>query len=91
MKSLVRVSEEFNENEKLFWKKVKKERQGEGGRDFNVKNKREDVVCISSREVKEIWKSHFECLTNEKTEKEAILSSMGMEAGVCRKIFIAVK
>ena len=31
--------------------------------------------------MKVVWKSHFEHLMNEKTEREAIVLSMGMEAG----------
>ena len=43
---------------------------------------REDGVLMSSREeAKEVWKRHFECLMNTKTEGEAIVSSMGIEAG----------
>ena len=32
----------------------------------------------SREEVKGVWKNHFECLVNENTEREAIVSSMGM-------------
>ena len=28
-----------------------------------------------------VWKSHFECLMNEKTEREAIVLRKGVEAG----------
>ena len=43
--------------------------------------KREDGVHVNGKEeVKEVWKSHLECLMNEKTEREAIVSSMGVEA-----------
>ena len=31
-------------------------------------------------EVKGVWKSHFESLINDKTERKAMLSSMGREA-----------
>ena len=39
-------------------------------------------VHVSGKEVvKGVWCSHFECLMKEKTEREAIVSSMGVEAG----------
>ena len=44
---------------------------------------RKNRVCVNGKgEVKEVWKSHFERLMNEKTEKEAILSSIYMGESV---------
>ena len=75
-----KLSEKLFENEKLFCKEVKRKRGGVGG--MSVRVKREDGVLVSSREeVKEVWKRHFECLMNAKTEGEAVMSSMGMEPG----------
>ena len=41
--------------------------------------------------MKEVWKNHFKRLLIEKTEREAIVSIMGMEVGVYRKEFIKRK
>ena len=39
-------------------------------------------VCLNDEEeVKDVRKSHFKCLMNEKTESKAIVSSMDMKAG----------
>ena len=35
----------------------------------------------NGKEVKEVWKNHFEYLMYEETEREAIVLSMGLEAG----------
>ncbi len=44
--------------------------------------KREDGMLVSSKEeVKGVWKKHFECLMNGGAGGEAIVTSMGMEAG----------
>ena len=36
---------------------------------------------VRFEELKGVWKSHFECLMNEKTVREAIVSSMDKKAG----------
>ena len=75
-----KLSEKFNENKKLFWKEVKKERGDVGG--VSARMKREDGALVGSREeVKGVWTRHFERLMNAKTEGEAVICSMGMEAG----------
>ena len=49
--------------------------------------KGEDGVLLSNKdEVKGVWKRHFERLMNGKTEGEAVVSCMGMEAGG-RRVF----
>ncbi len=46
---------------------------------------RKDGMPVSSKEeVKGVWKKHFECLMNGGTGGEAIVTSMGMEAGMKR-------
>ena len=79
----IKLSEKLNENKKQFWKKFKKKRGGV--RVVNVRIKSVDGICVSGKEeMKEVWKSHFECLMNKNTEREAIVSSMGMEGcGKC--------
>ena len=48
---------------------------------MNVRIKRKDGVHVSGKKVKEVWKNHFEHLMNDKTERKAIVSSIGVEAG----------
>ncbi len=75
-----KLSEKFMENRKLFWKEVKKERGDVGS--VSLRMKREDGMHVSSKEeVKGVWKRHFELLMNGGTGGEAIVMSMGMEAG----------
>ncbi len=73
-----KLSEKFVDNRKLFWKKVKKGRDVGG---LNLRLKREDVLLVNSKEeVKGVWKRHFERLMNGGAGREAIVTSMGMEA-----------
>ena len=75
-----KLSEKYNENKKLFWKEVKKER--EEGKSGRVRMKNEDGVTASGSEaVKGVWKRYFERLMNEKTKGQAVVTSMGMGAG----------
>ena len=49
---------------------------------MNVRIKGKDGIHIRGKvEVKGVWKSHFEHLTNEKTERKATVSSMGVKEG----------
>ena len=75
----------------MFWKEVEKERGGL--ENVNVRIKREDGICVNGEEkLKKIWKSPFEHLMKEKTEREVIVLSMDNEAsGVCRKEYIEIK
>lgn len=54
--------------------------------------RREDGIHIGSKEeVKRVRKRHFECLMNVRVGREAIVTSMSMEAGrkrVCEQIVI---
>ena len=64
---VIKLSEKSNEN-KLFWKEVKKER---GVRDVHMRIKRKDGVHVRGKEeVKGVWKSHFERLMNDKERKQ---------------------
>lgn len=75
-----KLSEKFSENKKLFWKEIKKERWGEEC--GSVRMKREDGVLVGSKdEAGGVWKRHFDRLMNGRTEGEAIVSSIGIEAG----------
>ncbi len=67
------------ENSKLLWKEAKKERDVGS---VSLRMKREDGMLVSSKEeVKGLWKMPFEHLMTGGTGGEAIVMSMGMEAG----------
>ena len=75
-----KLSEDFNVNKKLFWREVKRERGGSETRSVRVKN--EDGSLVGGKEeVTGVWKRHFERLMSERTVGEAVVTSMGMEAG----------
>ena len=78
-----KLSEKFNENKKLYWKEVKKERGGCKSGSDKVKDKEGNV--LSEREaVKGRWKEYFEGLMNVENKKEAVVTCMGMEKGGAR-------
>ncbi len=54
-----KLSQNFNENKKLFWKEVKKARGGEKSGDVRMRGEDGELVGGKS-ELKEIWKSYFE-------------------------------
>ncbi len=75
-----KLSERFMKYRKLFWREMKKERGDVGG--VSLRMRREDGMLVSSKKVvKGVWKRHFERLMNGGTGGEAIVTSMGMEAG----------
>ncbi len=58
-----KLSQNFSENKKLFWKEVKKVRGEE--RSGDVRMRREDGDLVGSEsELKGIWKGYFEQLMN---------------------------
>ena len=62
-----------------FGRKLRKR----GGVDcVNVTIEREDRIHVRSKDMKGVWKSHFECLMNEKIERTTRVSS-GWKAFVC--------
>lgn len=51
-----------------------------------IRVKREKGVLVSSmREMRVAQKGHFECLMNVEIAGKAIVSSMGIETGVCKE------
>ncbi len=62
-----KLSENFSENKKLFWKEVKSVRGGE--RDGGVRMRGEDgEVVRGGSELKGLWKGYFEQLMNNEAE-----------------------
>ncbi len=74
-----KLSQNFSENKKLFWKEVKKARGGEKSGDVKMRGEDGELVGGDS-ELKEIWKSYFEQLMNNEAEGEAMVTSMGTVA-----------
>ena len=75
-----KLSQNFRENKKLFWKEVKKVRGGERNGDVRMRGENGELLGGES-ELKGIWKGYFEQLMNNKAEGEAVVTSMGTEAG----------
>ncbi len=74
-----KLSQNFSENKKLFWKEVKKVRGGEGVSGVRVRGEDGELVGDES-ELNQIWKAYFEELVNNGAEGEAVVTSMGIEA-----------
>ena len=75
-----KLSEKFNENKKLYWKEVKKERGGCKSGSDKVKDK-EGNLLSEHEALKGHWKEYFEGLMNVESKKEAVVTCMGMERG----------
>ncbi len=75
-----KLRQNFSENNKFFWKEVKKARGGEKSGDVRMRGEDGGLVGSES-ELKEIWKSYFEQLMNNEAEGEAVVTRMGTVAG----------
>ena len=75
-----KLSCKFQENKKLFWKEVKKERGGQSCGGDKVRNKVGNILK-DKKAVKERWKEYFEELATVNNEDEAIVTCMGMSGG----------
>ena len=75
-----KLSCKFQENKKLFWKEVKKERGGQSCGGDKVKDKVGNLLN-DKKAVKERWKEYFEELAKVNNEDEAIVTCMGMSGG----------
>ncbi len=75
--SIVKISVKTR---RFYGKEVKKVRGGE--RDGGVRMRGEDGELVRGEsELKGIWKGYFEQLMNNEAEGEAVVTSMGNEAG----------
>ncbi len=75
-----KLSQNFCENKKLFWKEVEKVRGGERGGGVRMRGGDREPVR-GKNELTGIWKGYFEQLMNNEAEGEAVVTSMGNEAG----------
>ena len=75
-----KLSMNFKENQKLFWKEVKKERGGNTCGGEKVKNKNGRVLKEGDA-VRERWREHFKDLADVGNRKKAVITCMGMTDG----------
>ena len=75
-----KLSMKFRENQKLFWKEVKKERGGHtcGGEKVKDKNGR---LLKEGNAVRERWREHFKDLADVGNRGKAVITCMGMTDG----------
>ena len=75
-----KLSTNFRENQKLFWKEVKKERGGQtcGGEKVKDKNGR---LLKEGNAVRERWREHFKDLADVGNRGKAVITCMGMTDG----------
>ena len=72
-----KLSAEYVENKKLFWREVRKEM---GGRKSEACRVRSDGVIVRrNEEIREVWKSHFEKVMNESMGGRAEVNTMGIK------------
>ena len=65
-----RLGENFEENKKMFWKEVKRVRNGENGREDAVKEVNGSLL-LESGDVRKRWAEYFEELVNVEDPREA--------------------
>ena len=80
-----KLSSSFKENKKLFWKETRRERGEKRCGGERVKS-REGIVLREGEEVRERWREHFEGLGAVNSEREAVITCMGMSGGGGRPI-----
>ena len=65
-----RISDNFKENKKMFWKEVKRVKGGDSNREESVKDKRGKLL-VDNEAVKLRWAEHFDSLFNVVDERVA--------------------
>ncbi len=72
-----KLSAEYVENKKLFWREVREEM---GGRKSEACRMRSDGIIVRRNEgVREVWKNHFENVMNEGMGGRAEVTTMGIK------------
>ncbi len=73
----MKLSAEYEENKKLFWREVRKE---VGGRKSEACRRRSDGAIVGkNEEIREVWKSHFKNVMNESMGGRAEVTTMGIK------------
>ena len=75
-----RLSQKFEENKKLYWKEVERERGGRKVMSSKVRDE-DGRLVKESRAVRERWREYFEGLMSMKNRERAVITCMGMERG----------
>ena len=73
-----RMTDNFQENKKMFWKEVKRVRKGESGKEERVKAV-DGRMLSDVNEVRKRWAEYFERLLNVEEEREAEIVAVGRE------------
>ena len=78
-----RVTENFAQNKKMFWKEVKQLRKEGGRREETVKDLNGQMLT-EGEAVQKRWVEHFEELLNYEDNREARITAVAFEQGVPR-------
>ncbi len=74
----MRLSGNFEENKKMFWKEVKRVRKGETGSEKRVKDLNGQLL-VDSKDVGRRWAEYFDELLNVEDEREVRIVAVGGE------------
>ncbi len=73
-----KLSEEYVENKKLFWRKVRKEMGRRKSEACRIRRS-DGVIVRRSEEIREVWKSHFEKVMNDSMGGRAEVTTRGIK------------
>ncbi len=73
-----KLSAEYVENKKLFWREVRKEMGGRKSEACRMRRS-DGVIVRRNEEIREVWKSHFEKVMNEGMGGRAEVTTMGIK------------
>ena len=76
-----KMTDNFQENKKMFWKEVKRIRKGTSNREERVKDE-DGSLLVERKAVERRWVEYFERLSNVQDNREAVISVMEVENGV---------
>ena len=76
-----KMTDNFQENKKMFWKEVKRVRKGTSNREERVKDE-DGSLLVERKAVERRWVEYFERLSNVQDNREAVISVMEVENGV---------
>ncbi|MCP4264721.1 MAG: hypothetical protein GY777_03945, partial [Candidatus Brocadiaceae bacterium] len=77
----MRLSGNFKENKKMFWKEVKRVRKGETGSEKRVKDLN-DQLLVESEDVGRRWAEYFDEILNVEDKREVKIVAVGGERGM---------
>ncbi|MCP4255879.1 MAG: hypothetical protein GY775_21255 [Candidatus Scalindua sp.] len=77
----MRLSGNFEENKKMFWKEVKRVRKGETGSEKRVKDLNGQLL-VESEDVGKRWAEYFDEILNVEDEREVRIVAVGGERGM---------